>query len=54
MTDSKELSEAGMINLLDNDVEQVGTLRAFADALLAMYSTNVELMSSLRDRLDEL
>jgi endophilin-A len=53
LDESKSLSEAAMINLLESDVDQVGQLQAFIQAHIQFYQQCAETLSSVSERLAE-
>lgn len=54
MEESKQMSENGMLNLLENDVEQVSQLAAFVDAMLNYHKTSTDILEALRSNLQDI
>lgn len=52
-SESKELAETAMFNLLSNDVEQISQVKAFVDALLEYHQNSVDVLTSLKNTLSE-
>lgn len=53
LEESKGLSESSMVNLLENDVEQVGQLLALVEASASFYRTAAEIMERAAGELQE-
>ncbi len=54
MEESKQMSENGMLNLIENDVEQVSQLAALVDALLNYHKTSTDILEALRSNLQDM
>lgn len=54
MDESKVNTENGMVNLLDNGVEQACQIQAFANAYLQFFETGTTMMRDLVEKLDEI
>lgn len=54
MEESKQMTENGMLNLIDNDVEQVSQLTAFVDAMLNYHKTSTDILEALRSNLQDI
>eukprot|EP00051_Salpingoeca_urceolata_P026635 m.477993 g.477993 ORF g.477993 m.477993 type:complete len:340 (-) comp21007_c0_seq1:292-1311(-) len=53
LEESKGLSESSMVNLLENDVEQVGQLYSFVEAMLNFHRTSTEILERCSEQLQE-
>lgn len=53
-SESKELAETAMYNMLENDVEHISQLGAFVDAYLSYHKDSVEILMNLSETVERL